>query len=136
MAETSLVSCCRDDGATLANIVNENVLHETHLHTDESRFYVKVGVNFAAHQTANRSAKEYARGDVTTNTVETYFSVFKRGMRGTYPHCKEKHLHRCLAEFDFRFNHRTALSFTDERAALAIRNSEGKRLMYRPPNQA
>ena len=55
------------------------------------------------------AANEYARGDVTTNTVETYFSVFKRGMRGTYQHCKEKHLHRYLAEFDFRFNTRTAL---------------------------
>ncbi len=105
------------------------------MQTDESRLYVMVGKEFAAHETVNHSAKEYARGDVTMNTVETYFSVFKRGMRGTYEHCAEKHLHRYLAEFDFRFNHRPALGFTDgERAAIAIRNSGGKRLTYRPTN--
>jgi hypothetical protein len=72
---------------------------------------------------------------VTTNTVETYFSVFKRGLRGTYQHCKEKHLHRYLAEFDFRFNNRSALGATDgERAELAIKGIEGKRLTYRLPH--
>ena len=74
-------------------------------------------------------------GDITTNTVENYFSVFKRGMRGTYQHCGEKHLHRYLAEFDFRYNNRTALGVTDgERAALAMKGIEGKRLTYRPTN--
>jgi hypothetical protein len=97
--------------------------------------YTAVGDEFFNHETVTHSKNEYARGDVTTNTVETYFSVFKRGMRGTYQHCKEKHLHRYLAEFDFRFNHRASLGFTDgERAALAIRNSSGKRLTYRPTN--
>ncbi len=65
--------------------------------------------NFAAHETVKHTAGEYVRGDVTTNTVESYFSIFKRGMRGTYQHCKEKHLHRYLAEFDFRHNNRVAL---------------------------
>jgi len=121
------------DAASVAQIVRDNIHRETRLHTDESRLYPVVGKEFAKHETVNHSAKEYARGDVTTNTVETYFSVFKRGMRGTYQHCKEKHLHRYLAEFDFRFNHRAALGFTDgERAAIAIRNSGGKRLTYRP----
>lgn len=74
------------------------------------------------HETINHSAKEYARGDVTTNTVEGYFSIFKRGMRGACKHCAEKHLHRYLSEYDFRFNHRVKLGFNDgERADLAIK---------------
>lgn len=120
------------DAASVAAIVRDNVHRETRLHTDESRLYPVVGQEFAAHETVRHTANEYARGDVTTNTVETYFSVFKRGMRGTYQHCKEKHLHRYLAEFDFRFNTRTALGFNDgERATLAIKGIEGKRLTYR-----
>ena len=120
------------DGATVANIVNENVLKETRLHTDESRLYTKVGANFKTHETVVHRAKEYARGDVTTNSVEGYFSIFKRGMKGVYQHCGEKHLHRYLAEYDFRFNHRVALGYNDgDRAALAVKNAAGKRLMYR-----
>ena len=60
------------------------------------------GAEFATHETVNHTAKEYARGDVTTNSVEGYFSIFKRGMRGVYQHGAEKHLHRYLAEYDFR----------------------------------
>ena len=59
------------------------------------------------------SAGEYVRGDVHTNTVEGYFSIFKRGMKGVYQHCAEKHLHRYLAEFDFRYNNRVALGVND-----------------------
>ena len=81
------------------------------------------------------SAKEYVRGDVHTNCAEGYFSIFKRGMRGIYQHCAEKHLHRYLAEYDFRYNHRIALGFDDgERAALALKGAEGKRLTYRQPD--
>ncbi len=123
------------DAASVAKIVRDNIHRESRLHTDESRLYPVVGAEFAAHETVNHTAKEYARGDITTNTVETYFSVFKRGMRGTYQHCKEKHLHRYLAEFDFRFNNRSALGVDDgERAALAIKGIEGKRLTYRLPH--
>jgi transposase-like protein len=123
------------DAANVAAIVRANVHRESRLQTDESRLYPVVGKEFAAHEAVNHSINEYARGDVTTNTVETYFSVFKRGMRGTYQHCKEKHLHRYLAEFDFRFNNRTALGVTDgERADLAIKGIEGKRLTYRLPH--
>ncbi len=123
------------DAANVASIVRDNVHRESRLQTDESRLYPVVGKEFAAHETVNHSINEYARGDVTTNTVETYFSVFKRGMKGTYQHCKEKHLHRYLAEFDFRFNNRTALGVTDgERADLAIKGIEGKRLTYRLPH--
>jgi transposase-like protein len=123
------------NAVNVAQIVRENVHRESRLMTDESKLYPVVGQEFASHETVNHSAKEYARGDVTTNTVETYFSVFKRGMRGTYQHCKEKHLHRYLAEFDFRFNNRTALGVSDgERAELAIKGIEGKRLTYRLPH--
>lgn len=123
------------DASTVAVIVNENIHRETRLHTDESRLYTKVGANFAMHETINHSAKEYARGDVTTNSVEGYFSIFKRGMRGVYQHCAEKHLHRYLSEYDFRFNHRVKLGFNDgERADLAIKGAAGKRLTYRQAN--
>jgi transposase-like protein len=120
------------DAETVAKIVRENVHKESRIHTDESRLYVKVGAEFAAHETVNHAGKEYARGDVTTNTVEGYFSIFKRGMRGNYQHCAEKNLHRYLAEFDFRYNTRHV---TDgERATLAIKGGEGKRLTYRLPH--
>ena len=77
-------------------------------------------------------ADEYVRGDVHTNTAEGYFSIFKRGMRGIYQHCGEKHLHRYLTEYNFRYTHRTALGYNDpERAALAIKNADGNRLTYR-----
>jgi transposase-like protein len=121
----------RADKVTVAKIVRENVHHESRLHTDESRLYTGADQLFAAHETINHSRKEYARGDVTTNTVEGYFSIFKRGMKGVYQHCSEKHLHRYLAEFDFRYNHREALGWNDEnRTIAAIRSGEGKRLTY------
>jgi transposase-like protein len=123
------------DAENVAAIVRENIHRETRLQTDESRLYTKVGEEFSAHETINHAAKEYARGDVTTNTVEGYFSIFKRGMRGVYQHCGEKHLHRYLAEYDFRFNHRVKLGFNDgERAALAVKGAAGKRLTYRGPH--
>jgi ISXO2 transposase-like protein len=120
----------------VGDIVNANVRKESRLHTDESRLYTKVGADFAAHETVNHSAKEYARGDVTTNTIESYFSVFKRGMRRTYQHCSEKHLHRYLAEFDFRYNNRIALGVDDtNRAVQLAKGIVGKRLTYKRPNQ-
>jgi ISXO2-like transposase domain len=116
----------------VADIVRENVASESRLHTDESKFYRKVGREFAAHETVNHSKEEYARGDVTTNTVEGYFSIFKRGMTGIYQHCGEKHLHRYLAEFDFRYSNRVRLGVDDvERTARAVKGIVGKRLTYR-----
>jgi hypothetical protein len=77
------------------------------------------------------------RGDVHTNSAEGFFSIFKRGMRGIYKHCAEKHLHRYLAEYDFRYNRRVKLGFDDKaRAAAALRGIEGKRLTYRRPDFA
>jgi transposase-like protein len=120
------------DAVTVAKIVRENVHAESRLHTDESNLYHRVGKEFAVHETVNHAAKEYARGDVTTNTVEGYFGIFKRGMRGNYQHCAEKNLHRYLAEYDFRYNTR---HLTDgERAALAVQSGVGKRLTYRQPH--
>ncbi len=120
------------DAETVAKIVRENVHKESRLHTDESRLYRVIGTEFAAHETVRHASGEYARGDVTTNTVEGYFGIFKRGMRGNYQHCKEKNLHRYLAEFDFRYSTR---DITDgERAALAVKGGEGKRLTYRQPS--
>ena len=88
----------------------------------------------------DHSAKEYVsftNPEVHTQTVENYYSVFKRGMKGTYQHCAKHHLHRYLAEFDFRYNHRSANGVEDgERAVLALRGVKGKRLTYRGSDQA
>jgi transposase-like protein len=106
------------------------------LRTDESWVYPSIGKEFASHETVNHKAGEYGRGDVHTNTIEGYFSIFKRGMKGVYQHCREKHLHRYLAEYDFRYNHRSKLGYNDgDRAALAVKNAAGKRLTYRGPDK-
>jgi transposase-like protein len=129
------------DQASVMKIVYENVARETTLHTDESRLYTYATDFVAGHETVKHSAGEYVRYDdgraVHTNSAEGYFSIFKRGMRGVYQHCGEKHLHRYLAEFDFRYNSRAALGYNDrERAALAIKSADGKRLTYRNANSA
>lgn len=116
---------------TLRPIIEANILKEASLFTDESSIYTKVGTTFADHQMTTHSAKEYVRGIVHTNTVEGYFSVFKRGMKGVYQHCGKQHLHRYLAEFDFRYNNRVKLGCGDvERADRALRGVVGKRLTY------
>ena len=115
----------------VVKIVRENIAKESRLHTDESNLYHGVGKEFAAHERVVHSKKEYARGDVTTNTVEGFFSIFKRGMRGIYQHCAEHHLHRYLSEFDFRYSNRERLGVDDvSRAARALRGAKGKRLTY------
>jgi transposase-like protein len=125
------------DGEAVTKIVRENIHRESRLHTDESKLYHRVGREFAAHETVKHSADEYVRGDVTTNTVEGYFSIFKRGMSGVYQHCSEKHLHRYLAEFDFRYNNRVALGTNDlMRAELLAAAIKGKRLTYRRIDEA
>lgn len=121
---------------TVQKIVTENIDRETRLHTDESRLYGGAAAHFKAHETVKHSIGEYVRDDVHTNSAEGYFSIFKRGMRGIYQHCDEKHLHRYLAEYDFRYNHRVKLGFNDgDRAARAIKGAEGKRLTYRQPHE-
>jgi hypothetical protein len=125
------------DKYEVGRIVRKNVAKESRLHTDESRLYVEVGKEFAAHETVNHAAKEYARGDVTTNSAEGFFGLFKRGFNGIYQHCAEKHLHRYLSEYDFRYNNRIALGMGDmDRTIAAIRGAEGKRLTYRRTDEA
>ncbi len=127
------------DQATVEKIVKENIDRESRLHTDESRLYFNTADTFEAHETVHHTSGEYVRYEdgraIHTNSAEGYFSIFKRGMRGVYQHCKEKHLHRYLAEFDHRYNHRVALGYSDiDRTLAAIRGVEGKRLMYRQPH--
>jgi transposase-like protein len=122
---------------TVGKILFTNADRKSVLMTDEHSVYPSVGAHFADHQTVNHSAYEYARGPVTTNTVEGYFSIFKRGMKGVYQHCSEAHLHRYLAEFDFRYSNRAAVEIGDtERTAKALKGIQGKRLTYRRTNEA
>jgi transposase-like protein len=120
--------------ATLVPIVIENVAEETAMMTDESGAYFTLGEYFASHESVNHKADEWVRDDVHTNTVEGYFSIFKRGMKGVCQHCSEKHLHRYVAEFDFRYNNRSAHGVNDDlRATRALQKIVGKRLTYRDP---
>ena len=117
--------------STLLPIVNENIAKEARVMTDAATTYYNKLNDFASHEAVNHAASEYVRGDVHTNTVEGYFSIFKRGMKGVYQHCSEKHLHRYLAEFDFRYNNRSALGVEDvQRTTEALLGIVGKRLTY------
>ena len=127
-------------GSTISEvipIINANVKRETAIMTDASPIYRFQLGHFSNHDRVDHSKGEYVRyvqqgPTIHSNTVEGYFSVFKRGMRGTYQHCKEKHLHRYLAEFDFRYNNRVRLGVSDEeRASLMVKGAQGKRLTYR-----
>jgi transposase-like protein len=118
-------------GSLIQPIVMENLSREARLMTDESYIYRTVGKQFAEHSAVHHYNKEYVRGDITTNSIEGAFSIFKRGMRGVYQHCAEKHLHRYLAEFEFRYSHREATGCNDEdRAAKMLAGIVGKRLTY------
>jgi len=121
---------------TLRPIIVKHASRKSHLMTDESPVYPKIGDEFAGHGTVNHSADEYARlgGFIHSNSVESYFAILKRGVYGTYHSVSEAHLHRYLAEFDFRHNSRKV---TDtERAEAALRGGKGKRLMYHQPRKA
>jgi hypothetical protein len=118
-------------------IVRANIAKESHVMTDEASRYARLGKDFAKHDAVDHSREEYAYVDhasgvtVSTNTVEGYYSVFKRGMVGVYQHCDERHLHRYLAEFDFRYSNRKALGVDDtKRAEAAMPGVKGKRLTY------
>jgi transposase-like protein len=119
-------------GSELGRVLLKNVSSRSHLRTDEWSNYFGLGMNFASHETVKHGAKEYVRGDVHTNTIEGFFSIFKRGMKGVYQHCSEQHLHRYLKEFDFRYSNRIAVGVDDLlRTMRAIKGAEGKRLTYR-----
>jgi len=117
--------------STLAPIVLANVAREARLMTDEASYYTLVGREFASHDVVHHQAGEYVRGDVYTNTIEGFFSIFKRGMKGVYQHCGHNHLNRYLAEFDFRYSNRIALGVDDAaRAGRILSGVVGKRLTY------
>ncbi|WP_214470018.1 IS1595 family transposase [Mesorhizobium sp. dw_380] len=122
--------------ASVRDVLVRNADRKSTLMTDESNFYPITGREFADHATVKHTGGEYVRYEadriVHTNTIENVFSVFKRGMVGVYQHCGEAHLHRYLAEFDFRYNRRTKLGFTDQMRVDAIMEGiDGKRLTYR-----
>ena len=119
----------------LDEITRNNVSLESTLNTDEALRYRKMGKAFAKHQVVEHGKGQYGLGDHTTNTVEGFFSIFKRGMKGVYQHCSEEHLHRYLAEFDFRYSNRAKLDVSDtERATKMLQGIVGKRLTYRRIN--
>lgn len=127
--------------ANVAHILRRNVDQKSKLHTDASQIYTRIGREFADHKTVEHSMGEYVRweegGAIHNNSCENYFSIFKRGMKGVYQHCREKHLHRYLAEFDFRFNHRVALGVDDQaRADALLAGVTGKRLTYQTTDKA
>ena len=112
-------------------IMQQNIASEAHVMTDEHKVYKDLKTMFAAHSVICHQWDEYVRGDTYTNTVEGFFSIFKRGMRGVYQFCSEKHLHRYLAEFDFRYSNRAALGCNDsDRTDALVRGIVGKRLTY------
>lgn len=118
-------------------IVHANVHHLSKLMTDEAGHYKQIGRYFYRHEVVNHTAGEYVRGKEHTNTIEGYFSIFKRGMKGVYQHCQKKHLQRYLAEFNFRYSNRVALGYNDsDRADVLLRGIVGKRLTYQTAYQA
>jgi len=118
-------------------IIRANLSRESHVMTDEAKRYAELGNEFAKHDAIDHSREEYGYTDrksgvkINTNTIEGYYSIFKRGMKGVYQHCGEQHLHRYLAEFDFRYSNRGKIGVDDEeRAYRAVAGAAGKRLTY------
>ena len=120
--------------ASIVPILKENIAHEAMVMTDDAGQYKYLNEHFSEHGCVQHSQGEYvslADPSIHTNTVEGFFSIFKRGMKGVYQHCKKQHLHRYLAEFDFRYNHRAALGIEDtERAENLLKGVKGRRITY------
>lgn len=125
--------------ADIHPLVLNNISREARLMTDEAKMYRKIGRQFKEHGTTTHARMEYVDPKdrtIHTNTVEGAFSIFKRGMRGVYQHCGEHHLHRYLAEFEFRYNNREANGVNDrKRSDVAVAGIVGKRLTYEGPNK-
>ena len=118
--------------STLRPILEAQIHTDTMLMTDEAAMYRSIGKHFRHHFAVEHGIGEYVRGGIHTNTIEGYFSVFKRGIMGTYHHISQQHLKRYLAEFDFRYNERAAMGTDDSaRTTKALSGIVGKRLMYR-----
>jgi transposase-like protein len=126
--------------STIEPILFGNIAPQAHLMTDEAKHYIRPGKIFADHGSVNHAKDEYTRNEegkalISTNTVEGFYSVFKRGMKGVYQHCQSKHLPRYLAEFDFRYSNRAAVGIEDtQRATIALKGAIGRRLTYRRPD--
>ena len=118
------------DGNNVRAALTPKLLHDdSRLLTDGAQHYKFLGYK---HESVDHSKFEWARGDVHTNTLENFFSIFKRGLTGIYQHCESQHLHRYLAEFDFRYNNRAKLGIDDaDRTINAMKGISGKRLTYR-----
>ncbi len=117
--------------ATLLPILRKNIAKEAVIYTDEAKQYTKLADEFAEHDFVTHSKGVYGRGEVHTNTIGGYFSIFKRGMKVVYQHCAKKHLHRYAAEFEFRYNNRVANGVDDlAHADVAVKAFTGKRLTY------
>jgi transposase-like protein len=122
------------NASNLRPIVDAQIRGASYVMTDEGGAVKKVGSEFSLHGSVNHSIGEYVRGDVYTNTIEGYFSIMKRGVYGTFHHVSQQHLKRYLAEFDFRYNERSALGVEDAaRMSKSVRGIVGKRLTYRTP---
>src|ERR1700674_4815527 len=127
----------RADTKNVMPIVRKNVAKEARAVTDEAGQYAHLHEDVAEHQVVRHAKGEYGRGQWHTNTIEGFFSIFKRGMKGVYQHCGEQHLHRYLSEFDFRYSNRVGLGVDDQaRAEKALQGISGKRLTYRRPRKA
>jgi transposase-like protein len=125
------------NSATLRPILKAQIKADSMLMTDEASYYRSIGREFKYHFTVQHGIGEYVRGSAHTNTIEGFFSIFKRGMNGVYQHCSSAHLKRYLAEFDFRYNERVALGIDDaERTIRALAGIVGKRLLYRDSSAA
>lgn len=126
------------NAATIEPLLKSNISKEARLITDEAGFYKPHGKAFAAHGFVSHAKREYASSadrTITTNQIEGFFAIFKRGMRGIYQHCGKQHLQRYLAEFDFRYTNRAAVGCNDaDRTRKAIEGTIGRRLMYRRPD--
>lgn len=134
---------CRESGQVRARVIadvkaqnlkaacNELIDKSSRLITDEAIPYRGIGREYASHQAVHHGSREYVRGDITTNTIESFWSLIKRGVYGTYHNVSRKHLQRYVDEFEFRYNHRKLED--GQRTVAAIAGAEGKRLMYREP---
>ncbi|MGH6848827.1 MAG: IS1595 family transposase [Methylocella sp.] len=119
---------------TLRKAIVTQADRKSYLMTDEAPVYTKTGKEFSGHGTVNHSIDEYVRhgGFTHTNTIESFFAIMKRGVYGNFHSVSEAHLPRYLSEFDFKYNHRSALGYNDaERAEALLRGAKGKRLLYR-----
>ena len=123
------------DDKNIRGAMAKHLDERSRLVTDGAQTYKFVMPTPEQHESVDHSKHEYVRGDVHTNTLEGFFSIFKRGLVGTYQHMDKKHLDRYLAEFDFRQNTRAKLGINDtQRTALAVAGAKGKRLTYRRPD--